>query len=132
MISSQSIKSKKRIFSGIQPTGNLHLGNYLGAIKNWVNLQSDISSILGTTPPPTAIKPMSQWHSHQIRCQQEAWSTFRDLAEFPAKLRIKIGIIYVGSGSKRNIFQNDIFNFTVGKMRIFLSDNFESGHASKD
>jgi tryptophanyl-tRNA synthetase len=29
----------KRIFSGIQPSGNLHLGNYLGAIKNWVNLQ---------------------------------------------------------------------------------------------
>lgn len=27
------------IFSGIQPTGNLHLGNYLGAIRNWVNLQ---------------------------------------------------------------------------------------------
>jgi tryptophanyl-tRNA synthetase len=27
--------------SGIQPTGNLHLGNYLGAIKNWVDLQSD-------------------------------------------------------------------------------------------
>ena len=35
----------KRIFSGIQPTGNLHLGNYLGAIKNWVNLQRDIPSI---------------------------------------------------------------------------------------
>jgi tryptophanyl-tRNA synthetase len=29
----------KRIFSGIQPTGNLHLGNYLGAIRNWVDLQ---------------------------------------------------------------------------------------------
>ena len=28
-----------RIFSGIQPTGNLHLGNYLGAIRNWVRLQ---------------------------------------------------------------------------------------------
>jgi tryptophanyl-tRNA synthetase len=28
-----------RIFSGIQPTGNLHLGNYLGAIRNWVALQ---------------------------------------------------------------------------------------------
>jgi tryptophanyl-tRNA synthetase len=27
-----------RIFSGIQPTGNLHLGNYLGAIRNWVAL----------------------------------------------------------------------------------------------
>ena len=30
-----------RIFSGVQPTGNLHLGNYLGAIRNWVNLQND-------------------------------------------------------------------------------------------
>lgn len=28
--------SKKRVFSGIQPSGNLHIGNYLGAIKNWV------------------------------------------------------------------------------------------------
>jgi len=32
---------KKRIFSGVQPTGNLHLGNYLGAIKNFVNLQNE-------------------------------------------------------------------------------------------
>ena len=30
---------KKKIFSGVQPTGNLHLGNYLGAIKNFVELQ---------------------------------------------------------------------------------------------
>ncbi len=34
-----------RIFSGIQPTGNLHLGNYLGAIKNWVELQHQFESI---------------------------------------------------------------------------------------
>jgi tryptophanyl-tRNA synthetase len=31
----------KRILSGVQPTGNLHLGNYLGAIRNWVTLQRD-------------------------------------------------------------------------------------------
>ena len=31
----------KKIFSGVQPTGNLHLGNYLGAIKNFVDLQKD-------------------------------------------------------------------------------------------
>ncbi len=31
---------KKIIFSGIQPTGNLHIGNYLGAVKNWVDLQN--------------------------------------------------------------------------------------------
>src|ERR671927_896552 len=34
-----------RIFSGIQPTGNLHLGNYLGSIRNWVALQHDYECI---------------------------------------------------------------------------------------
>uniref|UniRef100_A0A8C9IF98 tryptophan--tRNA ligase n=1 Tax=Piliocolobus tephrosceles TaxID=591936 RepID=A0A8C9IF98_9PRIM len=38
--------SKKRIFSGIQPTGILHLGNYLGAIENWVRLQDEYDSVL--------------------------------------------------------------------------------------
>ena len=28
------------VFSGVQPTGNLHLGNYLGAVRNWVSLQN--------------------------------------------------------------------------------------------
>ena len=32
---------EKKIFSGVQPTGNLHLGNYLGAIKNFVKLDND-------------------------------------------------------------------------------------------
>lgn len=36
----------KRIFSGVQPTGNLHLGNYLGAIRNWVHLQEDFDDCL--------------------------------------------------------------------------------------
>jgi tryptophanyl-tRNA synthetase len=35
---------KKRIFSGAQPTGELHIGNYLGALKNWVALQSEFES----------------------------------------------------------------------------------------
>ena len=34
----------KKIFSGVQPTGNLHLGNYLGAIKNFVQLNNDIQN----------------------------------------------------------------------------------------
>ncbi|MDN3646519.1 tryptophan--tRNA ligase [Pontixanthobacter aestiaquae] len=33
-----------RVVSGIQPTGNLHLGNYLGAIRNWVKMQDDIAA----------------------------------------------------------------------------------------
>ncbi|MBW4484345.1 MAG: tryptophan--tRNA ligase [Tildeniella torsiva UHER 1998/13D] len=38
--------AKQRILSGIQPTGNLHLGNYLGAIRNWVDLQEDYDAFL--------------------------------------------------------------------------------------
>lgn len=51
---------KPIVFSGIQPTGNLHLGNYLGAVKNWVDIQNsgeyecyfsivDYHSLTGTT-----------------------------------------------------------------------------------
>jgi tryptophanyl-tRNA synthetase len=35
-----------RIFSGIQPSGELHIGNYLGAVKNWVQLQHEIESFI--------------------------------------------------------------------------------------
>ena len=37
--------NKKKVFSGVQPTGALHLGNYLGAMKNFVNLQTDYDSL---------------------------------------------------------------------------------------
>lgn len=36
---------KKTLFSGIQPTGELHIGNYLGALKQWAELQNDYNSI---------------------------------------------------------------------------------------
>jgi tryptophanyl-tRNA synthetase len=35
----------KRIFSGVQPTGNFHLGNYIGALRNWVELQREYESL---------------------------------------------------------------------------------------
>lgn len=37
----------KTVLSGIQPTGNLHLGNYLGAIRNWLDLQDSYKCIFG-------------------------------------------------------------------------------------
>src|SRR3546814_16444985 len=43
--SSDVCSSDLRIFSGVQPSGNLHLGNYLGAIRNFVALQSDFECI---------------------------------------------------------------------------------------
>ena len=44
-MSTTKVAGGNRIFSGIQPTGNLHLGNYLGAIRNWVTLQDSFESI---------------------------------------------------------------------------------------
>ena len=35
-----------RIFSGIQPSGELHIGNWLGAVQNWVNLQHSYESLI--------------------------------------------------------------------------------------
>lgn len=37
--------AKRKVFSGVQPTGNLHIGNYLGAFRNWVQLQAEYSTI---------------------------------------------------------------------------------------
>jgi tryptophanyl-tRNA synthetase len=37
--------TKKRVFSGIRPTGEVHLGNYFGALRNWVNIQDDYNCI---------------------------------------------------------------------------------------
>ena len=39
------MNKKKLVFSGVQPTGNLHLGNYLGALKNFVSLQNKMECI---------------------------------------------------------------------------------------
>lgn len=44
-ITSTPAEPKKRIFSGVQPSGNITLGNYLGAIKNWVDLQDKYECI---------------------------------------------------------------------------------------
>jgi len=39
------MRPNKRVVSGIQPTGNLHLGNYLGAIRRWVRMQDEVECI---------------------------------------------------------------------------------------
>lgn len=45
VMSGKEAQVKKRVFSGIQPTGKLHLGNYLGALRNWEETQSQYDNI---------------------------------------------------------------------------------------
>ncbi len=46
-----------RIFSGIQPSGELHIGNYLGAVRNWVSLQHEIESFICVVDYHAITKP---------------------------------------------------------------------------
>ncbi|HJT08754.1 MAG TPA: tryptophan--tRNA ligase [Stellaceae bacterium] len=55
-----------RIFSGIQPTGNLHLGNYLGAVRNWVALQHDYDCIFCIVDLHALTLPQNP---HELRVQ---------------------------------------------------------------
>ena len=41
----QNYSGPQRVFSGVQPTGDLHLGNYLGALKKFVALQDDMECV---------------------------------------------------------------------------------------
>ena len=57
------MKTPPRVLSGIQPTGKLHLGNYLGALKNWVGMQDEFPNVSASivswtsTPSPRPTPP---------------------------------------------------------------------------
>jgi tryptophanyl-tRNA synthetase len=52
---------KERVFSGVQPTGNLHLGNYLGAIVNFVKLQAQYDCMYCVVDLHAITQPVSVW-----------------------------------------------------------------------
>ena len=65
----------KKIFSGVQPTGNLHLGNYLGAIKNFVELQNEKENeLVHQNKVGTCVTKGAQGHpkSDQKRAQKNS------------------------------------------------------------
>src|SRR3954466_3934996 len=58
---SESFMFKQRVFSGVQPTGNLHLGNYLGAIKKFVALQDEFDCIYCVVDMHAITVPIEVW-----------------------------------------------------------------------
>lgn len=71
--------AKKRILSGMRPTGRLHLGNYLGALANWVRLQSEYESFCF----------IADWHS--LTTDYESHSDFRESS-------LQVAIDYLAAG----------------------------------
>ena len=77
-----------RIFSGVQPTGNLHLGNYLGAIRNWVRLQNEFECLFCVV-------------------DMHAITIWKDPVELSASIReVTAGLIAAGLDPKKNIIFN--------------------------
>ena len=68
----------QRVFSGVQPTGNLHLGNYLGAIVNFVKLQSTYECIYCVVDLHAITVPISVWGGPDElrRCTREVTAAF--------------------------------------------------------
>ena len=89
----------KRVFSGVQPTGNLHLGNYLGAIRNWVALQEYYECIYCVV-------------------DLHAITVFQDPAELTASTReVAAGLIAAGIDPEKHI----LFKHMFIKNRRFLT-----------
>ena len=59
--------TKRTVFSGIQPTGSLHIGNYLGALRNWVDLQNDYDTIYCVVDMHATTVPYDPQELHQSR-----------------------------------------------------------------
>jgi tryptophanyl-tRNA synthetase len=69
---------KARVLSGVQPSGNLHIGNYLGALKNWVRIQHDYESIFCIV-------------------DLHAITVYQDPAELSAKIR-EVAALFLAAG----------------------------------
>ena len=57
---------KQRVFSGVQPTGNLHLGNYLGAIVKFVALQEQFDCIYCVVDLHAITVPVDVWGGPEV------------------------------------------------------------------
>ena len=57
---------KERVFSGVQPTGNLHLGNYLGAIVKFVALQERFDCIYCVVDLHAITVPINVWGGPEV------------------------------------------------------------------
>lgn len=71
-----------RVFSGIRPTGPMHLGNYLGAVKNWVRIQQDYECVYA----------VADWHAITTEYETVASYNLRERSEQKAMELLAAGI----------------------------------------
>jgi len=96
-------KITKRILSGVQPSGDLHLGNYLGAIKNFVSLQKEFECFFCVVD----LHAITVWQDPKILKQKtrEVAAAFIASGIDPDKNTREVAAAYIASGidPKKNI-----------------------------
>ncbi len=63
------MEAKRKVFSGVQPTGHLHIGNYLGAFRNWVKLQDEYETIYSVVDLHALTQPIDPAELHVQRIE---------------------------------------------------------------
>src|SRR5258708_26835591 len=78
----------ERVFSGVQPTGNLHLGNYLGAIVNFVKMQETHNCLYNVVDMHALTQPVEVWGdpAELARNTREVTAAFISSGIAPKKL----------------------------------------------
>ena len=101
--------NKKTILTGIRPTGNLHLGHYFGAVKNWVNLQYDYNTF-----KISVNNNICKLYKDATLLKTIDGSTISDFVSWYDKLNAGI----LGGGANGHITQLAIYNKALSDVQI--------------
>ena len=110
---------KQRVFSGVQPTGNLHLGNYLGAIKNFVNLQNRALELCLFLSVPAAVALILA--SKEIITSLFGYGSFNNESVTNTAIALTFFAFGVPAFSILKIFSNFFFARNDTKTPFYLS-----------
>ncbi|MCP4440951.1 MAG: tryptophan--tRNA ligase [Aureispira sp.] len=110
------MSAKKRVLSAIQPTGEIHFGNYFGAVQNWVKLQEDYDCVYGVVDYHAMTMP---FQPNKLR--ENTWSLMFNLVA----LGVKPENLFIQSLVPEHAELNWIFNCFCSYGRLQLMTQFK-------
>lgn len=110
------MSAKKRVLSAIQPTGEIHFGNYFGAVQNWVNLQEQYDCVYGVVNYHAMTMPFDP-----KKLRENTWSLMFNLVA----LGVKPENLFIQSLVPEHTELNWIFNCFCSYGRLQLMTQFK-------
>ena len=114
--------SKKRILSAIQPTGDMHFGNYFGAVQNWVRLQEQYDCVYGVVDYHAMSMP---YNPKELR--ENTWSILFNLIA----VGVEVDNLFIQSVNQYLIdFKRDLFKIIINIIKYNMI-NHGLSHSKK-